>query len=483
MADGFGSLGEAYSILGQATTSEYKRRRKEEDEYRKKARRDQLLGYIAAPLLKGAGEALSDTIGGIISKPFEEKYDEFARSSEIVNLKRSQKNALAGASVIDSTYEKIMSSDKTQEKWFQDDSYATALTQAEQAIINAGLDPANRQQAIKAHARKIADKVGLQRSKAFEAARQERLDLGEMKDFDKLVSFNNKRPQNIVSAGVNTVKRFFGGKTGQELDTEGFKAISESGLVKERVEFDEAFKLFKAGASFDAVAPMLEASMGLDPGKGSTETKIDMTFTGEDDATIVFTQQIDVKDEWDNTVTSTKVPINIQYLDANEDGSKRVNPAAVLKALNTTNNLFNQAEKVLTPDALVKFNKMLSKNKIGGTDAPIILTALKSPQEHRRAAQVLQDFIQTDSRNLKDPTRDQIYVDFLKTMTTKNIPTYLSSFEQASLFLQDNNVEEAQRVMNEMFSHMAMVSNGLRVNPNYGQPTGVIPASSLYPSR
>ena len=68
-------------------------------------------------------------------------------------------------------------------------------------------------------------------------------------------------------------------------------------------------------------------------------------------------------------------------------------------------------------------------------------------------------------------------------MTTKNIPTYIASFQQASLFLQDNNVEAAQEVMNEMFGHMAMVSNGLRINPNYGQPLGVIPASSLYPSR
>ena len=482
MADGFGSLGEAYSILGQATTAEYKRRRKEEDEYRRKVRKDQILGHLAAPLLKGAGEALSDTIGGIISTPFEKKYDEFARSSEIVNLKRSQKNAQAGASIIDSTYEKIMSSDKTQDKWFQDDSYTTALAQAEQAVINAGLDPANRQQAIKAQARKIADKVGLQRSKAFTVSRNERLDLGEMKDFDKLVSFNNKRPQNILAAGANAVKRFFGGKTGQELDTEGFNAIAESNLVKERVEFDEAFRLYKAGASYDEVAPMLEASMGLDPGKGSTETKVAMEFTGEDDNTVVFVQTINVKDEWDNQVTSNESIVKVQYLDANEDGSRRVAPAAILRALNTTNNLFNQAEKVLTPDALVKFNQTLSNNKIDDVNAPIILTALKSPEEYRRAAQVLQDFIQADSRNLKDPTRDQVYIDFLKTMTTKNIPTYIAAFSQASEFLQNNNVEEAQRIMNEMFSHMAMVSNGLRTNPNYGQPTAVYSSDSLgYP--
>ena len=64
MADN--QLVQAYSILGQATTAEYKRRRKEEDDYRKRARRDQYLGYLAAPLLKGAGEAIAGGVSDII---------------------------------------------------------------------------------------------------------------------------------------------------------------------------------------------------------------------------------------------------------------------------------------------------------------------------------------------------------------------------------------------------------------------------------
>ena len=76
-----------------------------------------------------------------------------------------------------------------------------------------------------------------------------------------------------------------------------------------------------------------------------------------------------------------------------------------------------------------------------------------------------------------------LYVDFLKTMTTENIPTYVAAFRQASEFLQNNNVEEAQRIMNEMFSHMATVSNGLRTNPSYGQPPAVYSSSSLGYSR
>ena len=41
MADGFGSLGSAYSILGQATGAEFKRKRKEEEDYYRTLRRQQ----------------------------------------------------------------------------------------------------------------------------------------------------------------------------------------------------------------------------------------------------------------------------------------------------------------------------------------------------------------------------------------------------------------------------------------------------------
>ena len=49
-------LYKAYSILGAGTTAEYNRRRKEEEKARKRARKDKYISYLAAPLLKGAGD-------------------------------------------------------------------------------------------------------------------------------------------------------------------------------------------------------------------------------------------------------------------------------------------------------------------------------------------------------------------------------------------------------------------------------------------
>jgi hypothetical protein len=72
MADN--DLAQAYSILGAGMSSSYRTRRKEEEDYRDDARRDarkeQLIGYLAAPLLKGAGDALAsgatDLVGNLV---------------------------------------------------------------------------------------------------------------------------------------------------------------------------------------------------------------------------------------------------------------------------------------------------------------------------------------------------------------------------------------------------------------------------------
>ena len=72
MADN--DLAQAYSILGQGLSSTYRNRRKEEEDYRDDARRDarkeQLIGYLAAPILQGAGKALAsgatDLVGNLV---------------------------------------------------------------------------------------------------------------------------------------------------------------------------------------------------------------------------------------------------------------------------------------------------------------------------------------------------------------------------------------------------------------------------------
>ena len=61
-------LAQAYSILGQATTAEYKRRRKEEEDREKRMMRQQMLGYVLAPI----GQEFARGVSQAISAPFQQ---------------------------------------------------------------------------------------------------------------------------------------------------------------------------------------------------------------------------------------------------------------------------------------------------------------------------------------------------------------------------------------------------------------------------
>ena len=116
-------LGEAYSILGQATTAEYKRRRKEEEEYRKRARRDQLLGYVLAPIGQEIGKGVSD----IISAPFKDATEKFLATEQGRALNKDM-NVLKGWAERTNALDKIILKD------YGGDARAYNLGLAENAI-------------------------------------------------------------------------------------------------------------------------------------------------------------------------------------------------------------------------------------------------------------------------------------------------------------------------------------------------------------
>lgn len=89
MANG-NDLAQAYSILGQATSSEYRRRREEEERREKRLMRQQLLGYLAQPLLKTAGESIAEGVTDIFRSPEERKYEEFFQSENFLAQKSKQ---------------------------------------------------------------------------------------------------------------------------------------------------------------------------------------------------------------------------------------------------------------------------------------------------------------------------------------------------------------------------------------------------------
>ena len=84
-----------YSLLGRATTSDYKRRRDEERDYRRDLRRDQmkasLLGMVLNPIAQqistGISGAIQDRFGGRLEdfKMREDNYQEFKKNTKEAN--------------------------------------------------------------------------------------------------------------------------------------------------------------------------------------------------------------------------------------------------------------------------------------------------------------------------------------------------------------------------------------------------------------
>ena len=89
---GNNDLYKAYSILGSATTAEYKRRRKEEEDYRRtlrrEARQERLAGYFLAPI----GQQLAQGVSDVISAPFRKPVEKLLQTEQGRPLRKQMRD-------------------------------------------------------------------------------------------------------------------------------------------------------------------------------------------------------------------------------------------------------------------------------------------------------------------------------------------------------------------------------------------------------
>ena len=127
MADGFGSLGSAYSILGQATGYEYKRIRAEEDKRRRKEEQAKYRSYFLAPLLQSAGQVLTEGVTNLINTPQEEKYAEFLNSEKALSMRHAQKAKKARADALQKKHQQALEHGAGAESFYADVLYKQKL--------------------------------------------------------------------------------------------------------------------------------------------------------------------------------------------------------------------------------------------------------------------------------------------------------------------------------------------------------------------
>jgi hypothetical protein len=339
MANG-NDLAQAYSILGQATTAEYNRRRKEEKDLEKRMLRQQLLGAVLAPI----GEEISRGVTSFISAPFEEKYQNFLESTEVSNLKRKQRAAQSSFNTqIDPLYRSLQTYNGTDVDW---------------AIDNLGLLEAQRRAYGEELAKKGED-ISLYNEKALDAIlRQQIRDEGKAQNIvdslravyekgttlatqDEIMSFvksKNQLPRTLLQAAGNKIR----GRSVEDIHRGMFETINNSGMVQDRQAYDKALAAFETARDFTVSQEALMEA--LEPARKRDKVSISLVSKVVDGKLVLIEQKtvqpvMEVDDDGAQVVSRTEIGTTRNTIDLKD---KETRNRELVKHLQESFNLQRQ---------------------------------------------------------------------------------------------------------------------------------------------
>ena len=301
-------LAQAYSILGQATTAEYKRRRKEEEDREKRMMRQQMLGYVLAPI----GQEIGRSVTSLISSPFEKKYEDFLENEQLTNLKRQQRSAQSSFNTqIDPLYRSLQTYNGTDVDW---------------AIDNLGLLEAQRRAFGEELAKKGED-ISLYKEETLNAIlRQQIKETGKAQAIvdslrsvfekgstlasdDEIMSFiksKNELPRTLGQFVVNKVR----GRSTEDIHNDMFESINNSGMVQDRQAYDKALSAFNTARDFTvSQEALLEA---LEPARKRDQVSISLVSKVVDGKLVLIEQKtvkpvMEVDDDGMQVVSRTEI--------------------------------------------------------------------------------------------------------------------------------------------------------------------------------
>jgi hypothetical protein len=254
-------LYKAYSILGSATTAEYNRRRKEEDKYRRDARKDKYLSYLAAPLLKGAGDLITSGVESLIMGPEEKKYNAFLNSETALIEKRKQESGYKIAKSIIADNEQALLDPQGDENYYANKRYERLLENFRQTYDEQEFDESAetllREESKKWTAQNI-NRIRSQVEKAYRVKSPE--------EYNAI--FGDVKPRTPGKMLADGVSKFFTGKDKRALQEEKINLLIE----QEKITRDS---LLEARRSLGYEAPVSELA-------GVAERLDDLKYKQED---------------------------------------------------------------------------------------------------------------------------------------------------------------------------------------------------------
>jgi len=391
----FSTLGGAYSILGQATTAEYNRRRREEDKARRRARRDarreQLLAYLAKPILDSAGTAIAESI----QSPFTEKHNEFFRNEEIQKMLRSQKKARKDSEELSNTLDLIHASGFTREEYFTDDSVKRLRTSLENEYREKKMNPIYYEGAINAEARRQAegeDGIGKRRALAFTAALEQSRKLSSESDINAFIKARNTRPKSLWGSIGKKAKSFFsGGDTQEQRDAKALEALQGSKWALSEKTFRDVMLKFRAsgGNYADAVAEFSNSDnfYDLDADVVTRSVTESVSFLGNTARIIIKNTQTDKR----TGVSDTLVTFGDTELLIDKEGQRQINEAGFLKKQLSAQQWENTLSGSLTPAGKKEFYRHVARKR--KEDSSFVLGTIKTFKDYDDILSVYQNIL------------------------------------------------------------------------------------------
>ena len=112
-------LPNVYSLLGQATTDQYRRDRREERKYRREIERDRLKASLLGMVLNPLAQSVTQGISKGIANKFGNKYQTWADSTEDMwQYRRDKKRADENFSSLQKLDREILDSGLTLQEYF-----------------------------------------------------------------------------------------------------------------------------------------------------------------------------------------------------------------------------------------------------------------------------------------------------------------------------------------------------------------------------
>lgn len=431
----------AIEQFGESLLADVRKRKDDERRRLEKQEQRSAIAALGANVVRSIGnEFLQNQMQG------------FLQNEQVLAAQAQQKKALSNQANIYSTQKSIEDSGLSDVGYFEQVFRPQFEARAKETLDKDIVGSAGAYESmVTREVRRLAEEQAKAYSQALEAANS----LATQEDFNSMLALNAKqtRGTNLVDAGVKGVKRFFTGKTQEDIDQEALLAIQEDEFVdnaeKLNIFMEEYNRTKDLVGSYDFANFVVPKPSEED----LFETKTEIKYVEFNDT--VYKQTIEQK--YSRNTGEQAGPPTTELAVVDSETSEDFSLDA-LKDFNTVFNYGKNGRDELTTEGFASFAREAKELGIN-PEAPVSLTEF-------RALGKLYNKYTTDENNLRDSFRQDQILNFQNTLisTSQDIQSMVAGFEEDPVKRNQMYQELNARLMQLMKMSESLVTGRISFN-------------------